>query len=278
MHNIIVVHTDRKKLTMLVDSHCHLDHLDLAPYDGDLSKAIAAAREKDVGYILSPGVNLEEFPNILKIVETDEKFFASVGVHPTEKEARKPTLKDLLEFGQNKKVVGIGETGLDYAYCNNEEECQKQKDLFKIHIEAAKSLSKPLIIHSRDAEDDMIKILLEEDAVSVGGVMHCFTGTPEMAQKVLDLGFYISISGIVTFKNAHTLREIVKNIPLERMLIETDAPYLTPVPVRGKSNEPAYLCYIADFIANLREVPHKLLADQTTENFLKIIGGKHPTQ
>ncbi|EKE00591.1 MAG: hypothetical protein ACD_21C00322G0002 [uncultured bacterium] len=252
---------------MLADSHCHLDCLDLTSYGEDVSKAVAAARKKDVKYILCPGIDLENFPNILKIVETDNNLFAAVGVHPTEKEARKPTLNDLLELGQNKKVVGIGETGLDFYYGNDEAQRAQQIELFKLHIQAAKTLNKPLIIHSRDADADIIKVLIEERIAD--GVMHCFTGGQEMAEKMLDLGFYISFSGIVTFKNAHVLREIAKNMPLERMLIETDAPYLAPVPVRGKSNEPAYLHHIAEFIANLRGISYESFAAQTTENFLR---------
>ncbi|MEI8055727.1 MAG: TatD family hydrolase [bacterium] len=254
---------------MLVDSHCHLDILDLTPYDGDLHRAIAAARAKDVNYILCPGVDIENFPNVLKIAESDSNIYAAVGLHPTEKDSREPSLNELIALGQNKKVVGIGETGLDFYYTANELEREHQKKLFKLHIQAAKTLNKPLIIHARDAEADIVKLLTDEEAKIVGGVMHCFTGSSAFAEKAIELGFYVSFSGIVTFRNAQALREIAKDIPLEKMLIETDAPYLAPVPVRGKSNEPVYLHYIAEFIAELRGVPYEAFTGQITANFLR---------
>jgi hydrolase, TatD family len=254
---------------MLADSHCHLDRLDLGPYDGDLHKAIAAARAKDVNYILCPGIDLEHFPNILKIAETENNIFASIGVHPTEEDAHEPTLDELTALGQNEKIVAIGETGLDFYYATNDLQREHHKKLFKLHIQAAKALNKPLISHSRDADADTINILTEEDAKTVGGIMHCFTGSQAMAEKTIELGFYISFSGIVTFRNAHALREIAKWVPLEKMLIETDAPYLAPVPVRGKSNEPVYLHYIAEFIAKLRGISYDAFAAQTTANFLQ---------
>ena len=234
-----------------------------------MCKAIAAARAKDVDYILCPGINIERFSNVLKIVETDNNLFAAVGLHPTEKDSREPSLDELLTLGQNKKVVGIGETGLDFYYETNEFERQRQKKLFKLHIQAAKTLNKPLIVHARDAEADIIKLLIEEQAVTAGGVMHCFTGSSAFAEKAIELGFYISFSGIVTFRKAEDLREIAKNMPLEKMLIETDAPYLAPVPVRGKSNEPSYLHYIAEFIAELHGIPYETFAAETTANFLR---------
>lgn len=255
---------------MLTDSHCHLDFLDLKLYAEDLSKAIAAARAKDVNYILCPGVDIEHFPDILKIAETDKNIFAAVGLHPTEKESHEPSLDELLTLGQNKKVVGIGETGLDFYYAHDEIERNRQKKIFKMQVQVAKNLGKPLIIHARDAEQDIIKILIEEEAMVAGGVLHCFTGTQGFAQKLIDLGFYISFSGIVTFRNADSLRAIAQAIPLDRILIETDAPYLTPVPVRGKPNEPAYLPYIAEFIAKLRGISYESFAKQTTENFLRL--------
>lgn len=254
---------------MLADSHCHLDCLDLTPYDGDLRKAIAAARAKDVNYILCPGLDIERFPDILKIVETNNNLFAAVGLHPTEKDSREPSLDELLSLGQNKKVVAIGETGLDFYYAIDEFQRQRQKKLFRLHIQAAKALNKPLIVHARDAEADVIELLIEEQAVTAGGVMHCFTGSNAFAEKVMELGFYVSFSGIVTFRKAESLREIAKNLPLKKMLIETDAPYLAPVPVRGKPNEPSYLHYIAEFIAELRGIPYEAFAAETTTNFLR---------
>jgi len=254
---------------MLADSHCHLDLIDLTPYDGDLRKAIAAARAKDVNYILCPGVDIENFPNILKIVETDNNIYAAVGLHPSEKDSREPSLDELITLGQNKKIIGIGETGLDFYYTVDELEREHQKKLFKLHIQAAKALNKPLIVHARDAEVDIIKLLTDEEAMIVGGVMHCFTGSSAFAEKAIELGFYVSFSGIVTFRSAQALREIAKNIPLENMLIETDAPYLAPIPVRGKSNEPIYLHYIAEFMAELRGMSYEAFAAQITTNFLR---------
>lgn len=252
----------------IADSHCHLDCLDLTPYNGDLCKAIAAARAKDVNYILCPGLDIERFSDVLKIVETDNKLFAAVGLHPTEKDSHEPSLDELLTLGQNKKVVGIGETGLDFYYATDKLERERQKKLFKLHIQAAKILNKPLIVHARDAEADVIKLLIEERAITAGGVMHCFTGSSTFAEKAIELGFYVSFSGIVTFRKAESLREIAKNMPLEKMLIETDAPYLAPVPVRGKPNEPSYLHYIAEFIAELRGISYEAFAAETTANFL----------
>lgn len=254
---------------MLADSHCHLDCLDLTPYNGDIKQAIAAARAKNVQYILCPGVDIENFPRILEIVQDDPDLFAAVGLHPTEKNSRDTNLKELLTLGQHKKVVGIGETGLDYFYAENAERIERQKELFKMHIQAAKELNKPLIIHTRDAEADTVKLLIEEGATNTSSVIHCFTGSSDFAIKVLEFGFYISFSGIITFKNAENLRQIAKQVPLDRMLIETDAPYLAPVPMRGKPNEPAYLPYLAEFMANLLDLPYESFAEQMTQNFLR---------
>ena len=257
---------------MLTDSHCHLDHLDLKNYNGDVTAAIAAARLKGVRYILSPGVTLEEFPKVLEIVGSDVDLFAAVGVHPTEEDARAPSLDELISLGDNKKVVAIGETGLDFYYGDIEAKRSKQGGLFKLHIEAARELKKPLIVHARSADQEVIKVLIEENAKEVGGVLHCFTGSLEMAQNAIELGFYISFSGIITFRNAESLRNIAKNIPLDKILIETDAPYLAPDPVRGKSNEPAYLPYIAEFMADLLKISYDTFANSTTENFLRFCG------
>lgn len=257
---------------MLADTHCHLDRLDLSSYGGDVNQVIVAAQKKDVKYILCPGIDLEHFSDILEIVNNNPDIYAAVGVHPTEEAVHQPSLSELLELGQLEKVVCIGETGLDFYHITDEVTREKQKNLFKLHIKAACELNKPLIIHSRGAEEDIIKILTTtKQAKTVGGVMHCFTGSQVMAEKMLELGFYLSFSGIVTFTNAVNLREIAKNAPLEKLLLETDAPYLAPVPHRGKTNEPAYLRYIAEFIAKLRGISYEKLAKQTTENFLRLI-------
>ena len=247
---------------MLIDSHCHLDRLNLAPYNGDLTKAIATARAKDVSYILCPGIDLETFPNILTIAKSDPKIFAAIGVHPSSHQL--PDLAKLLTLGQHEKVVAIGETGLDFSYAHTESQRQYQRKLFQLHIQAAKTLNKPLIIHSRDAEAEMTQILT---TARTKGVMHCFTGSKAMATTAINMGFYISFSGIITFRNAEALRDIAKTIPLENMLIETDAPYLAPVPMRGKPNEPSYLPYIAEFIAKLRGISYQTFAAQIAANF-----------
>ena len=254
---------------MLADSHCHLDCLDLTPYNGDVKQAIVAARAKGVKYILCPGTDIERFMGILAIVQDDPDLFAAVGLHPTEKDSRDTSLSELLTLGQHKKVVGIGETGLDYFYAENAEQIERQQQLFKLHIQAAKELHKPLIIHTRDAEAATIKLLSEEGAANTSSVIHCFTGSSDFAVKALELGFYIAFSGIVTFKNAENLRQIAKQVPLDKMLIETDAPYLAPVPMRGKPNEPAYLPYLAEFMANLLGLPYESFAEQMTQNFLR---------
>lgn len=252
---------------MLVDSHCHLNRLDLTKYDGDLSAAIAEAKSCGIAHILSVGVTLEETPEIIAIAETYSGVMCTIGVHPSEEKCREPTVDELIKLTQHKKVVGIGETGLDYYWPNNHE---KQKEWFRIHIEAAKTVKKPLILHARDCFDDIFPIIKEMKADEIGGVFHCFTGDWETAKKILDLGFYIGISGIVTFKKATQVHEVAKNIPLDRLLLETDAPYLAPVPMRGKSNEPAFLKYIAEYIAWLKNRPLQELANQTTNNFFKL--------
>lgn len=250
---------------MLADSHCHLDCI----ADAELSRAIIAARAKGVKYILCPGISFESFPKVLNIVEGDDDLFAAVGVHPEEEEVHQPSLEELLTLGQHKKVVAVGETGLDFFHGNSELQQARQIALFKLHIQAAKELNKPLIIHSRDAAVEMLKILTAENVGEIGGVMHCFTGDLAMAQELIALGFYISFSGIITFKKTERLHEVIKNIPLEKILIETDSPYLAPVPMRGKPNEPAYLPYIATFAANLLGMSCEAFANRATENFLR---------
>lgn len=261
---------------MLIDSHCHLDKLTLTA-ERNLSAILADAYKVGVEYILCPAVDLEHFPDVLTIVKNNKNIVASVGVHPTETGAREPTLSELVELGDDAAVVGIGETGLDYYYCQNADGQGKnsreyQRKLFKLHIAAAKELGKPLIIHSRAASSDIIAILKSEQASVVGGVMHCFTENLEMMKSVLALDFYISLAGIVTFKNADMLREVAQRVPLDRLLIETDSPYLAPVPLRGKPNEPAYVHYIAEYIAKLRHISYQDLAQQTTENFFRLFG------
>lgn len=258
---------------MIIDSHCHLDRLDLTKYDGDLSKAIQAARDSDVGHILSVCVVLEEFPALMNIAEKFEHVSLSVGVHPTENVPHEPQTKNLVDLASHDKVVAIGETGLDYYRLDGDSGKPEQQERFRRHIHAAVEVDKPLIIHTRQARKDTIDIMRVEGADKCRGVMHCFTEDWDMASKALDLGFYISISGIVTFKNAGNLREIAKQTPLDRLLIETDSPYLAPVPHRGKSNEPAYVRHVAEFLADLRHLSYEEVATATTENFKNLFNG-----
>lgn len=249
----------------LVDSHCHLDQLDLSPYAGDLSKALHFAKEKDIGHILSVCTNLEEIHDILRIANTYPNVSASVGLHPNDIVPNEPTVEELVILASDEKIVAIGETGLDYFRSEGDTEWQRER--FRRHIYAAQQSKKPLIVHTRMAKADTLRILKEEHASSIGGVMHCFTEDWETAEAAMDLNFYISFSGIVTFKNAVELQEVAKKIPLEKMLIETDAPYLAPVPHRGKPNEPAYVRFVAEFIADLRGISVGELAEVTTNNF-----------
>jgi len=253
---------------MLIDSHCHLDMLDLGKYDDQLQGAINAAHDNGVGHILTVGVTLEDFPVVLKIAETYNGVSCTVGLHPSERQAKEPSINDLIELAEHVQVIAIGEVGLDYFHCSGDLSWQHER--FRRHIQAAKYIKKPLVIHSRESSEDMYRILKEEGADEIGGVLHCFTGSYEEAQRFLDLGFYLGISGIVTFKKALQVQEVARKAPLNRLLIETDAPYLAPVPYRGKSNEPAYVHYVAEYIAKLREISYAEVAEQTTANFLEL--------
>lgn len=252
----------------LVDSHCHLDRLDLSKHDNSLEAALQQARDAGIEEMLCVGIDMEAMEPMLALVEAHEGVYASVGVHPNEHEGHDPSIEELIELSKRPKVIAIGETGLDYF--RSEGDLTWQRDRFRRHIEAAKQVNKPLIIHTRESSADTLQILEEEGADAVGGVMHCFVEDMETAQRALDIGFYISFSGIVTFKNAKELKEVAKQVPLERMLVETDSPYLAPVPHRGKPNQPAYTRHVAETIAELREIPLEQLAEATTDNFHKL--------
>ena len=253
---------------MLVDSHCHLDMLDLAAFGGSIEGVLAAAREQDVENFLCVSINMEDYPAMLKIAEAHDQVMASVGLHPNEQGGHEPGIDELVELARHPKVVAIGETGLDYF--RSEGDLDWQRERFRRHIAAAKLSRKPLIIHSRDAREDTLKIMDEEHAGEAGGVMHCFTGDRDMAERAMALNFYISFSGIVTFKSARELQEVALNMPLERILIETDCPYLAPVPHRGKPNQPAYVRHVAEFIAELRGDSYENIAEATTANFQRL--------
>lgn len=259
-------------MTLLVDSHCHLDFLELA---ADIPGLLRSMAENQVGWALCASVTLERFPTMLDIVRSAPNLFAAVGVHPdTEEDAREPTLDILIDLANDSKVVAIGETGLDYYRLTGDLEWQRER--FRIHIRAAKACGKPLIIHTRAAAADTVRVLKEEGAEQVGGVFHCFTETLEVARLALDLGFHISFSGIVTFKNAVELKEVAQWVPLDRLLVETDSPYLAPVPYRGKTNQPAYVLHVAEEIARLRELPLETIAQASTANFFRLFSHAQP--
>lgn len=250
---------------MLVDSHCHIDFED---YADRIPQVLENMARNQVTHALCVCVNLADFPRVLALAERYAQLFASVGVHPDQNENDGPAARDLIEFARHPKVVAIGETGLDYYRQNGDLEWQRTR--FRTHIRAARACGKPLIIHTRDAGEDTLRIMREEGAQEVGGVMHCFTETLEVAQAAIELNFYISFSGIVTFKNAHAIKAVVQAVPLERMLVETDSPYLAPVPERGKTNEPAWVRYVAEEIARLRGIPLEAVAEATTGNFFRL--------
>lgn len=247
---------------MLVDSHCHLDFPGLAER---LPDVLARMAEQGVAGALCIAVNLEDFPRVLAVAGQAENLYATVGVHPEYSDVSEPDAATLIALAAHPKVVGIGETGLDYYWHKDQPEWQRQR--FRTHIEAAHACGKPLIVHTRDSAADTVRLLREADAGQVGGVMHCFTENWEIARQALDLGFHLSFSGIVTFKNALQVKEVATKCPLDRLLVETDAPYLAPTPYRGKPNEPAYVRYVAEEIARLRGLPVEAIARATTDNF-----------
>jgi TatD DNase family protein len=250
---------------MFVDSHCHLSFPELAK---DLPSVLARMRERRVVAALNVCTTLPEFDVVLPVAEREPDVYASVGVHPDNVDTPEPTVERLCELARHPKVIAIGETGLDYYRLT--EPLDWQRERFRVHIRAARAIGKPLIVHTRSASADTVRLMQEEGAGRAGGVMHCFTESLEVALAAIDLGFYISFSGIVTFKNARELQEVARTVPLERMLIETDAPYLAPVPFRGKRNEPAFVPNVALKIAELKSVAVEAVAESTTENFFKL--------
>lgn len=256
---------------MLVDSHCHLNFPELVQ---NMDQVLESMRSNQVGHALCVSVTLDKFPEILAIAEQYPNIFASVGVHPDYEDITEPTVQGLVELANHPRVVAIGETGLDYFRLTGDLSWQRER--FRTHIRAARQTGKPLIIHTRNAAEDTIKIMQEEGAAEVGGVMHCFTESWEVAQAAIAMGFYISFSGIVTFKNAQALKEVAQKVPLASMLVETDSPYLAPIPFRGKTNQPAYVRHVAEEIARLREQPLQQIMDATTANFFKLFKHAQP--
>lgn len=250
---------------MFVDSHCHLDFPELA---GDLPQILDGMAQNRVGHALVVAVSKPEWARIRELVAPHPHLFASVGVHPDYPDTEEPSVDDLLTAAHDPKVVAIGETGLDYY--RGSEPFDWQRERFRVHIRASRQSGLPLIIHTRSAAADTIRIMAEEGAQEAGGVMHCFTESWEVAQAAMELGFYISFSGIVTFKNAVDLQEVARRVPLERMLIETDSPYLAPVPYRGKRNDPSKVPHVAQKIADLRGIALAEVEARTTANFFEL--------
>ncbi|MCG8487997.1 MAG: TatD family hydrolase [Chromatiales bacterium] len=250
---------------MLVDSHCHLDRVALDHYANDFGQFVATTLDGGISHMLCVSIDLESWPSMVSLVESYPQISISVGVHPNDRDRHDPSPAELVELAQHPKVVAIGETGLDYFHGKGELDWQRAR--FQQHIEAAKQAKLPLIIHTRDAKQDTISIMQSQGADQAGGVMHCFTEDWSMAEQAIEMGFYISFSGIITFKNAAELREVVKRVPLERLLIETDSPYLAPVPYRGKPNQPIYVHQVAECVAEIKELNVEQVAAQTTENY-----------
>ncbi len=256
---------------MLVDSHCHINFPELA---NNMDAVRQSMLDHQVGHALCVSVTLNKFPEVLAVAEAHSNIYASVGVHPDYEDEDAFTVGDLVRLAQHPKVIAIGETGLDYFRLTGDLEWQRER--FRTHIRAAIKAGKPLIVHTRAAAEDTIRIMREENAQLVGGVMHCFTESLEIALQAIELGFYISFSGIVTFKNTVALKEVAKSIPLDRILVETDSPYLAPVPFRGKINQPAYVKYVAEEVARLRGISVEEVATATTQNFFVLFKQAQP--
>ncbi len=252
---------------MFTDSHCHLDFPGLVEQLPDILSRMQAAQ---VSRALCISVQLEDFPNVLALAENHEQLWATAGVHPDYEDITEPTVEKLLELADHPKVIGIGETGLDYFRLKGD--LQWQRERFRVHLRAANVCKKPVIVHTRAAGDDTLKILADENVQGCGGIIHCFTESLDFARKALDLGMYLSFSGIVSFKNAADLREVAKFAPMDRILIETDSPYLAPVPHRGKTNEPSFVPHVAKVIAQEKGVGVEEIGIQTSANFDRLFG------
>lgn len=253
---------------MFIDSHCHLDRIDLKDHNNDFNQLLQTIRQGDVERLLCVSINLEEFATMKAMTDPLDYVDISVGVHPCDTREDTVKLQTLLELGADRKVVAIGETGLDYYY--SKESREQQISSFRVHMQAANQLNKPVIVHTRDAQQDTLDILREGGVESCGGVLHCFTESWDMARQALDMGMYISFSGIVTFRNADTLREVAKQVPDDRFLIETDAPYLAPVPHRGKQNHPGWVGHVAECLAEVRGSSLEQIAELSKRNYLSL--------
>jgi TatD DNase family protein len=253
---------------VLVDSHCHLDCIDLSEFDNDFDKLIQHTQNAGVEHMLCVAINLKKYPGMLEKVRAYPNISVSAGMHPMAEESDEFSIEGLTALATDKKVVAIGETGLDYYYHRGDPQWQQNR--FRAHIQVANAVDKPVIIHTRDAGADTLEILRQENVEHCGGVIHCFTETQGFADQAMELGMMISISGIITFKNAEALREIVKSIPDDYLLIETDAPYLAPIPHRGKQNQPSYVQHVAETLAEIRGTSVEHIAQVTTDNFYRL--------
>ncbi|MFY0676987.1 MAG: TatD family hydrolase [Neptuniibacter sp.] len=253
---------------MFIDSHCHLDRLDLSLYDNDFSKLLNAAHDRDVEKMLCVSISMEQFPAMYDLIKSSPSVFASVGVHPLSAAEEQVDAETLSEMTELNKIVAIGETGLDYYYQTDTQEHQLQS--FQTHLQVASKHKLPVIVHTRDAREDTLQMIKAHGDPESAGVLHCFTESWEMAKAAMDLNYSISFSGIITFRNAEELRDVVKKVPLDRILIETDAPYLAPVPHRGKKNEPKFVVDVAQCVADLKGISIEKLAEITTDNFHRL--------
>lgn len=255
---------------MFIDSHCHLDRIDLKPYQDNFDLFVQHARQQQIEHMLCIAIDMERYPLMRDMVSPYDDISLSVGVHPNVTDGREPGVDELLQLADDEKVIAIGETGLDYFHSEGDLAWQHQR--FISHIEVAKQLNKPLIIHTREAGHDSLDVLRTHGADCVGGIIHCFTEDWAYAEKALDLNFYISFSGIVTFKNAQAIQEVAKRVPADRFLIETDSPYLAPAPHRGKPNYPIYVRHVAEYVAHLRETSVDEIAQLSRDNFYRLFG------
>ena len=250
---------------MYIDSHCHINFPD---FSDKLPEVLSLMQQNQVSNALCISVELEKLSEILALAEAHPHIYASVGVHPDHEDCIEPSVAQLVQLARHPKVAAIGETGLDYYRLTGDLEWQRER--FRTHIRAAREIGKPLVIHTREAAADTLKLMQQENAAEIGGVMHCFTESIDVAQAAMDMNFYISFSGIVTFKNANSIRDVAAYVPLERMLIETDSPYLAPVPYRGKTNQPGYVKYVAETLSSIKGISLEEVGARTTENFFRL--------
>jgi TatD DNase family protein len=257
--------SEAAETVQLVDSHCHIDFPELA---ADIDAVLARMQANDVSHALCVNVNMEDFPRVLALAHGHDNLFATVGIHPDHRQGAEPGWEEIARLARAERILAIGETGLDYYRIEGDAEWQRAR--FRNHIRAAREVGKPLVIHCRRAAEDLLAIMREERAAEVGGVMHCFTESWAVAEQAMEMNFLISFSGIVTFRNAAEVREVAVRVPWDRILVETDSPYLAPVPMRGKTNEPAFVRHVAEGLAQVRSTDLAHVAQATTANFFRI--------